>query len=84
MSDVAKWVDEKYGPSCLPITDAYLGRHTKSGYRDALIEAAELMDACPVILIKGEPGHAAVDTSSLARWHTRMRKFLEGLDEQGT
>jgi len=82
MSDVAKWVDEKC--QCMPLTPELRDMACIDCfqlYRDALIEAAELMDACPVILIKGEPGHAAVDTSSLARWHTRMRKFLEGLDD---
>lgn len=71
--DIEKLVDERWG-----VIHAD-GECAVTGYREGLIEAVKLLRDHPVVCT--EPGHAHVVASSLAHWHARKDRFLEGTDD---
>lgn len=90
MSDsrnVERWVDEKYGKwdkphGNIPQEEHVIPERELCGYRDALIEAVEIVQAAKETAEEYKDQDPSVQVEGLWMTHSILATWLEGLDEQ--
>ena len=81
MGDVAKWVDEKYGPKFGVREGMSTTIEQLLWMREALIEAVEIMKAAKEVAEEYKDQDASVQVEGLWMTHNILEQFLEGLDD---